>query len=135
MQRPDRLDIQRAGQFGQKVLNPGMNHHPQLSLNGHIDVVARLMPEGGPKPFVDAGLCRDCRICVTHCPVNAIDPETKSWLDNRAIKRCISCMSCVKRCPAKARSYRIPSLLQFLLDRFYFKAAKTAYREPITAVS
>lgn len=129
--RPDVADLKQAECFGQRILETRHYDTEGIAFGGKIDMVARMMPEGGPKPFVDPSLCVDCSVCIKYCPINAIDSETKHYKDAKTKKECISCMSCVKRCPAKARSYHIPLPMHLLLDRFYFKEAKIRYQKPV----
>lgn len=131
LQRPNGKDLQIAKHFGQKIFYSSYLHTKNLKLNGKIDFTAKLMPEGGPKPFVNPNLCKDCRICINNCPTQAIDPETKNFKNTTAKKECISCMSCVKRCPVNASSYHIPFFMRYLLDRVYFRKAKKINRTPV----
>lgn len=42
--------------------------------------------------------CVKCMTCVKHCPVDAIDIETKTF----DVEKCIGCWGCINRCPKHA---------------------------------
>lgn len=48
--------------------------------------------------FTISGLCMDCRICESVCPVNNISvvDENPTWLG-----KCEDCMACIQICPSK----------------------------------
>jgi ferredoxin len=50
------------------------------------------------RPVVDLAACKDCGSCVASCPVQAIDPGTKS-ID---YEKCIECLCCHEMCMFKA---------------------------------
>lgn len=133
--RPDSRDIKQAQKLGKAVFNRKSYGVSRIGLKGRIDWVARALPGGGPKPWGDPQLCTGCGICVKTCPVDAIDPVTKQYKSSRAKHDCISCVACVKRCPADARSYHIPFPIHMLLDRFYFKSARSSDKEPVVVWS
>jgi ferredoxin len=54
-----------------------------------------------------------------------IDGNTIEFLNADAAKRCLGCMSCVKRCPETARSYEIPEPLTPILNRVFREAKST----------
>ncbi len=69
-----------------------------------------------PKPSKN---CTKCKVCVTVCPVDAIDPNTLK----SDKKKCISCMRCVTICPSNARS----------VNKLMTKAASLALKKEATA--
>jgi len=129
-QRPDEWDCLKTQAIGSALFASGYSELMTLPIRSKIDLIARLMPDSGPKPFVIPGLCVDCQVCVNHCPVNAIDPGSKRFKAGKARAQCISCMSCVKKCVRLARSYEIPLAVKYLLDHFYFNKAKSHRNEP-----
>lgn len=54
------------------------------------------------RPILDASKCKDsCHLCADACPVNAIDPVTKT-ID---LGRCLFCSDCRDVCPHEAISF------------------------------
>jgi TusA-related sulfurtransferase/ferredoxin len=55
---------------------------------------------GGVLPGWDKETCISCRLCVTICPVKAIEEKDSAFhLDE---KKCIYCGLCIKNCPTSA---------------------------------
>jgi ferredoxin len=128
--RPDDFDLKVANKYGGKIFNTPQLKPLENSINGKIDFVAKIMPNGGPKPFVKSELCINCQICVENCPKELIDAKTKIFKDTESNEQCLSCMSCVKKCPVKAREYIIPQPVEYLLDKLYFKKSRKVRKEP-----
>ena len=74
---------------------------------------------------MDHSKCTKSLTCVEHCRMGVLDAETSDYLDAAAKKRCLGCMSCVKRCPEKARSYAIPAPFRPILKRVFAKPMST----------
>jgi ferredoxin len=129
--RPDILDLTTASSYGKSFFTSKHSKINENSIDGNIDFIARVMPKGGPKPFLKKELCVGCQTCVINCPVSVIDSESKSFKNNESEKLCLSCMSCVKKCPKKARTYKILWPLELLLNRYYFNSAKIERKDPI----
>ena len=51
------------------------------------------------KPFINPDLCQKCKVCYESCPVNAIIPNDKFYIDQ---KKCIKCYCCHELCPHDA---------------------------------
>ena len=91
--RPDASDEKQLAEFAQQIADktesaasvPGNRPYKKAGGAGLV-----------PKP---SKTCVKCGVCVTNCPVQAIDP-VKFTADS---KKCIACMRCVKQCPHNAR--------------------------------
>ena len=62
----------------------------------HPDEPYAIPPSYKAKAISDA--CIKCGTCVRHCPVDAIDIQTKTF----DLEKCIGCWGCVNRCPKDA---------------------------------
>lgn len=107
--RPDRQDLDLAGQFGIQV--------NRLLENGtflDFETVPGNRPyKRVPQPDAAAtasnpATCRQCGACVANCPAQAIemaDGMPQTWQDD-----CIWCMACVQSCPTGARKIVLPKI-------------------------
>lgn len=83
---------------------------------GHIVLLARTPQKFIPQiyvkqPKVIQDLCTHCNVCVSVCPVGAIDNELN--IDNG---KCIRCLACVKHCINKARVFKARyKILEYVL--------------------
>lgn len=59
---------------------------------------------GGVLPGWDKETCISCRLCVTICPVKAIDEQDSAFVLEE--KMCIHCGLCIKNCPTSAWTAR-----------------------------
>jgi flavodoxin/Fe-S-cluster-containing hydrogenase component 2 len=114
---PDEIDLQAAADFGkemaecgQKILAGERIPMPQFSWvdrewareHQKISKVNRAASRGFEfKMTYNKGKCRypSCRLCVDHCPVNAIDLSVSPVMFR---KGCISCYFCEMLCPTGA---------------------------------
>jgi dissimilatory sulfite reductase (desulfoviridin) alpha/beta subunit len=55
---------------------------------------------GGVLPAWDREACISCRLCVTICPVNAIEEQNSAFVLDE--KKCIYCGLCIKNCSTSA---------------------------------
>lgn len=113
--RPDENDYKRlkefAGMIGEKL--------------NHKDYTEPVVPGHGPyKKGGKAGIvpratraCTVCGICVSKCPVGAIDKCNPSKVNKSA---CISCMRCVTVCPHNAR--KVNGILLAIVNMMLKKA-------------
>ena len=124
--RPDEADLQVAGDLGRSAIGRSADEAIAWDqIDGTIRFVTRMLPAKGPQPVVDHGKCTKSLTCVEHCPMGILDAGTSDYLDAAAKKRCLGCMSCVKRCPEKARSYAIPAPFRPILKRVFAKPMST----------
>jgi len=128
--RPNNLDLDESKEFGKTVFASDPYKVNKYRITGKIDLIPKLMPKDGPKPYVSLSKCNHCNVCVKNCPVSALDESTKMFLNKEKEKECLSCMSCVKKCRSNARFYEIPAFIEYMLDRCYFKNAKKEYKVP-----
>lgn len=110
--RPNDIDLKNAYDFGLQIKNKIEKgdlktiHIPK----GKIPWLAHLMPKNGAKlfskePIADFSKCLKCNVCVTACPVSAI--EKKNLTIDEA--KCLRCFACAKKCPKHARKVEFSS--------------------------
>ncbi len=99
--RPDKNDLEKARQFGMQSL-------AYLSTD-KINVMQQtdncLYRKVETIPFVPKtnAHCNNCGICISLCPVNAIDKSNPKKTNK---KICITCAGCIERCPQNARRFK-----------------------------
>lgn len=77
--------------FGGALKNVGM---------GCASREGKLVQHSGLAPTVKRETCKACRVCLNHCPVDAISlSEKKAFIDQRG---CIGCGECIAVCPEGA---------------------------------
>jgi ferredoxin len=97
--RPHAQDLFAISIFTNQVYTKALqsDSFENMVIKGKISVFPRnkyfVLPYGDKK-------CNRCGVCVTLCPVQAIDNPCK-----KAEQRCIRCMRCIKYCPQNARTY------------------------------
>lgn len=96
--RPDVQDILQLQGYGRQLYNV-----IQQETRGDVIVPGNEIYreyKGVPlKPSVDKH-CNECGLCVSNCPVKAIDLQHPSCTNHDI---CISCMRCIQICPQHAR--------------------------------
>ncbi len=60
------------------------------------------------RPQIDKGICTNCRLCIKHCPVNAINQDR-----NINYFKCIRCFCCQELCPYQAVKTKKPIISLF----------------------
>lgn len=110
--RPDRIDLERAREFGARVrglLNSG-NGAASIEpphIPGRLPLIARVLPEGSADifthpPLADPASCTGCGACARRCPSGAIDAD--SFAIDESV--CLRCFACVRVCPPGSRRIR-----------------------------
>ncbi|WP_432667251.1 EFR1 family ferrodoxin [Wukongibacter baidiensis] len=118
--RPDAKDKEIQLKFGEDiyekvVINRDFSFKSKLKMNWSKDdavtvakcaIISALPGYSLKMPYSMSVLkinddCIGCKKCERHCPVGAIDIDTKSF-DS---KKCIGCAGCINTCPKKAISY------------------------------
>ena len=111
--RPDKADLSKALELGKNILDKISN---SSEFNPHI-------PGNNPYKARKSGmtyapstnnLCTNCGICASSCPVEAINFEDCTIVDQ---EKCIHCASCIKKCPVEAKyfdSEYIANIVNFL---------------------
>lgn len=74
---------------------------------------------GTPKPVFNVKLCTGCKICVTHCPVNALKYTGAEKGVVCDYKKCIRCFCCHEMCPDNAIKTSRPLISRFI-EKFRF---------------
>lgn len=64
------------------------------------------------KPEIDSSLCKNCGVCMTHCPPGAIRSENGAMKIDRRV--CISCFCCHELCDSNAVAIVEPYLGKLL---------------------
>jgi uncharacterized protein (DUF362 family)/NAD-dependent dihydropyrimidine dehydrogenase PreA subunit len=72
-------------------------------------------------PYIIAGKCKKCGVCVQMCPVR---PKALDWHDDNKTKpptynysRCIKCFCCQELCPENAIKIKVPRLNKIFFNR------------------
>lgn len=83
--------------FGGAIKNLGM---------GCASRRGKLIQHGGVAPFVNEQKCVACGACIDVCPVDAVEPFSKTFKPGQKAKInpkiCIGCASCIAVCPVAA---------------------------------
>lgn len=96
--RPDHDDLYRDELFGSLVrLKLKDDNFSYVSVPGKYPykdgtIKTKYHPDTNEK-------CNHCGLCVSQCPVNAIEKDCKTINDN-----CIGCFRCLKNCPMHAKN-------------------------------
>jgi ferredoxin len=102
--RPDRLDVQKAMDFGEKIKNK-VKSLQSADARMDLKIPGRFPYEGGPRsmavsPVTKEDACTVCGTCASVCPTAAI---SINGIVATKIELCIRCCACIKNCPADAR--------------------------------
>lgn len=116
--RPDEKDMAMARDFGNQIFRkiatganmdnifvkgnrPYKNYYRPIDGEGNPVDIRKVKPKTN-------GLCTNCKLCVSLCPMGSIDKNDVSNLNYI----CIKCGACIKKCPANARYYDDKAYLQ-----------------------
>jgi len=132
--RPDEQDRLKAVDFGEQIRNSrdNLKQIKAEDVPGKRNIIVQMMPDEPPAPTFHPENCQDCGLCVTSCPMGAIDPQTKRHKSNEARKACLGCMRCVRGCPHNARSLYFSPPVKALMCNWLLKEAIRTRREPVT---
>jgi ferredoxin len=102
--RPDEADLNKARQFGERVLGKilngqGLDRMAALEVPGNFPYKER-MKRPMEAPTTREALCTHCGTCASVCPTAAVVVENSVITEP---ERCIICQACVKNCPTGAR--------------------------------
>ena len=102
--RPNREDLQLAGQFGRMVgAKLSADNFDPVEVPGNRPLAERKPAQPATWAPLTTDDCIYCGICVENCPMEIIDPiEPKNITEP---EKCIRCGSCVKKCPVQAKYF------------------------------
>lgn len=130
--RPDKSDIEKAREFGAKVLSASKN----LSINDvpvQIDKFSKSDKYSALKPSYEEEKCVQCGKCAEACPLGLLSPDRGSYLSQTAKKRCIGCMACVRNCPQKARVVKANPIVKIVMNCILRQASRER-KEPFIII-
>lgn len=130
--RPDDLDMEKARQFGMKILGASRC----LSLKDvpiQIDRFSKSEDYTAIKPAYNVKKCINCGQCAKKCPFGLLSFETAGYLNQEAKEQCIGCMACVHACKQKAKVVKVNPIVKFGMKRI-LKQASIERKEPFTIV-
>ena len=103
--RPDRLDVQKAMEFGAKIKEKvAALQSPDAQMDLEIPG-SFLFEAGGARPMAVSpvtkeDICTVCGTCASVCPTAAISINGSVATE---MELCIRCCACIKNCPTGAR--------------------------------
>lgn len=130
--RPDKSDLDKAFEFGTKMLNSNNNLEVR-DIPIQLDKISGSEKYTSLKPAYLGKQCVKCGICAQKCPLNLISEDTGTYLDRLSKQRCIGCMACVKHCKAGARITRANPIVKLVMKNILKKAARDR-KEPLILV-
>jgi ferredoxin len=107
--RPDAADIDKAKDFGAKIMEKlgGITEVPELEVSGNRPY--RKGGGGDPRsPETTAETCILCGMCAKVCPVGCVEVTDVVETDKT---KCTACTACVQSCPTGARHWENPGIL------------------------
>lgn len=132
MGRPDKSDIEKARQFGAKVLSAS-KHLSTTDVPVMIDKASQSNKYSILKPTYYEDRCVPCGKCAQGCPLGLLSSDGGRYLSQTAKKQCIGCMACVRNCAQKARIAK-PNLILKLILKKVLKQASIERKEPFIIV-
>ncbi len=121
--RPDRIDLEKAFQFGKKCLQTTKNLNNE-DIPVQLDLFSKSKKHYPLKPVFIAEKCNQCGICSKNCPVGIISSETGDYINKKAKDLCIGCMACVYSCKKKAKVAKPDFIMAFIMKTILKKASK-----------
>ena len=134
--RPDREDLAAARDFACRtaekvkgltavpapVAVPGDPQAPYYVPKGPDGAPAKFLKA---KPVTDPERCDGCGLCVTLCPMGAIDPLDVTQVPGT----CIKCHACVRGCPSGAKFFDDPAFLSHraMLEEHFTRPAQPEF--------
>jgi uncharacterized protein (DUF362 family) len=78
--------------------------------SGSLQTLKREYNRRQKRPIISSKLCKGCKICVSHCPMNAIKMEYSDMGEYAFIDcdKCVNCFKCVEVCPYKVVQTKTP---------------------------
>lgn len=130
--RPDKSDIEKAIEFGVKVL--GASKHLSIKdVPVQIDMLSKSNSYWALKPSYYEEQCVPCGKCAEVCPLGLPSADTGKYLSKAAEKQCLGCMACVKSCTPRARATKANPIVKMVLKRILRQAARER-KEPFIIV-
>jgi Pyruvate/2-oxoacid:ferredoxin oxidoreductase delta subunit len=127
--RPDKSDLEKAADFGSKVLSSS-RHLTVNDVPNHPDIYSKFPDSRVLKASYDERLCAQCPKCAKVCPLGLISSDTGGFVSEAAKKECLGCMACVRSCKLKARATKASPVTKLFLTRILGQASRER-QEPV----
>ena len=132
MGRPDKADIEKAREFGAKILTVSK----YLSLKDvplQIDKSSKSDKYSALKPSHNEKQCVQCGMCAQACPLGLLSSDTGRYLSQAAKKQCIGCIACVRNCTQKAKIVKANPIVKMVIKSILGQALKER-KEPFIII-
>lgn len=114
--RPNASDLEENKAFAVKVKEK-LSHYdfsiPIIPGDPEYEKIEKGGTGGKFRPLTDKNSCVDCKMCASNCPMQAIDYDDVSKINNDL---CISCFRCIRKCPTGAKNMNEENYLNFAKD-------------------
>ncbi len=111
--RPDNNDLEENIHFGEKISDK-LNRYdfsiPLIPGDPEYESIEKGGTGGKFRPLTDTFSCIDCKLCAVNCPMQAINYDNVSKIDNEL---CISCFRCIRNCPTGAKNMNEENYIAF----------------------